>query len=75
MKTIGNLTGLAWALAELAEKPQAPDEFTAKEYCASSGAASLDGVRAMLYRLEREQKLTSRLVTINSKRTRLYRRA
>jgi hypothetical protein len=75
MKKIGNLTGLAWALAELAEQPQQADEFTAAEFAAGGGATTHAAAHNTLSRMRKAGKIESRMITIDGYRTRVYRRA
>lgn len=73
-KTTAALTGLNWALSELIEKPQQPDEFRGDEFADGAGITMAQAYHR-LKRLVHSGKLTSRLITVEGKRMNLYRRA
>ena len=73
-KTSAALTGLDWALAEIVEKPQQPDEFRCDEFANGAGI-TMTQAHHRLRRMVHSSKLTSRLITFNGKRMNLYRRA
>lgn len=73
-KTTAALTGLDWALAEIVEKPQQPDEFRGDEFADGAGITMAQAYHR-LKRLAGSGKLTTRMITVEGKRMNLYRRA
>jgi hypothetical protein len=73
-KTSAALTGLDWALAEIVEKPQQPDEFRCDEFADGAGLTMTQSYHR-LKRLACSGKLTTRMITVEGKRMNLYRRA
>jgi len=68
-------SGLEWALDQLVEQPRQPGEFTIAETHAKSPGKRYAAITGMLYRLEKEGKVTKRQVTINRAKVNLYRKA
>ena len=78
-KTAAALSGLDWAINELIEKPQQPDEFTAREFFQTAQKAdarlTLKTVRNKLSQWVSQGDLVTRKINVSGKRTNLYRRA
>lgn len=77
-KTSNALTGLDWALSELSEKPQQKDEFTVNEFMEAtsknSSCKTRESVHSRLKRMMQRGEVSCRKITIDGKRTNLYRR-
>lgn len=69
------VSGLEWALEQLAEKPKQPDEFTAKECHAAQSERSLAGIRSLLDRMRDNGVLSCRKILVNGKHENVYRKA
>lgn len=71
------MSGLDAFLETLNEQPIQPDEFTIKmaydRHADQGGALTFDAIRNRITRLAENGKLTSRIMTINSTRVRVYR--
>jgi hypothetical protein len=77
-KTATALCGIDWALNELAELPPQAGEFTCNEFCEASRKTASpmdrDQCHRRLQRMKVAGQLVSRLVTIDGRRTNLYRK-
>lgn len=77
-KTATAITGIDWALAELIQKPQQPDEFSAQEFFQASkkndDTLTLEIIRNKLARMVRQGQLVTRKAALAGRQANLYRR-
>lgn len=78
-KKIGNLSSLQFALQQIVDEPQKPDEFSAEEFLIEGMKAdrtlTITIVRNRLTQMFRNGLLTKRQIRRNGKMINLYRKA
>jgi hypothetical protein len=78
-KKIGNLSSLQFALQQIVDEPQKPDEFSAEEFLIegmkSDRTLTITIVRNRLTQMFRNGLLTKRQIRRNGKMINLYRKA
>lgn len=78
-KKIGNLSSLQFALSQIVDEPQNPDEFSAEEFLTegqkTDPTLTITIVRNRLIQMFRNGLLTKRQIRRNGKMINLYRKA